>query len=88
MSDPYEESFEHLSHILPNPAMPSAATLEMLRHYAELRRDASRALVEGLRTHNPGQIRKALEKAQQSSRELARPDREASSLGPDEQGQE
>ena len=88
VSDPYEESFEHLSHVLPNPAMPSGATLEMLRHYAELRRDASRALAEGLRTHNPGQIRKALEKAQQSSRELARPDREASSLGPDEQGQE
>jgi len=88
VSDPYEESFEHLSHVLPNPAMPSGAALEMLRHYAELRRDASRALAEGLRTHNPGQIRKALEKAQQSSREMARPDREASSSDPNQQGQE
>jgi rhomboid protease GluP len=66
VSDPYEESFEHLSHIPPNPAMPSAAALATLRHYAERRRDASRALSEGLRAHKPEQIRDALEMAKQS----------------------
>lgn len=73
VSHPYEESFEHLSHIPPNPAMPSAATLETLRHYAELRRDASRALAEGLRAHKPEQIRDALEMARESSEQLAQP---------------
>lgn len=66
VSDRYEESFEQLSHIPPNPAMPSAATLATLRHYAERRRDASRALAEGLRAHKPEQIRDALEMAKQS----------------------
>jgi rhomboid protease GluP len=65
VGDPYEESFEQLSELPPDPALPSAATVEMLRHYAERRRDASRALAEGLRTHNPGQIRHALEMARQ-----------------------
>ena len=61
VGNPYEESFEQLSELPPDPALPSAATVEMLRHYAERRRDASRALAEGLRTHNPAQIRHALE---------------------------
>jgi len=65
VGNPYEESFEQLSELPPDPALPSAATVEMLRHYAERRRDASRALAEGLRTHNPGQIRHALEMARQ-----------------------
>ena len=73
VSDRYEESFEQLSHIPPNPAMPSAAALETLRHYAERRRDASRALVEGLRAHKPEQIRNALEMAKQSQ-QLTQPD--------------
>jgi len=76
VSHPYEESFEHLSHIPPNPAMPSAATLETLRHYAEHRRDASRALAEGLRAHKPEQIRDALEMARQSSEQLTQPRKE------------
>ncbi|SEL17760.1 rhomboid family intramembrane serine protease [Nitrosovibrio tenuis] len=75
VSDRYEESFEQLSHIPPNPAMPSAATLETLRHYAERRRDASRALAEGLRAHEPEQIRHALEMAKQSQ-QPAQPERE------------
>ncbi|MDE2365989.1 MAG: rhomboid family intramembrane serine protease [Betaproteobacteria bacterium] len=66
VAGPYEESFEQLSHIPPNPAMPSATALETLRHYAERRRDASRALAEGLRAHKPEQIRDALEMARQS----------------------
>lgn len=73
VGDRYEESFEQLSHLPPNPALPSAATVEMLRHYAELRRDASRALAEGLRAHKPEQIRDALEMAKQA-RQLSQPD--------------
>ena len=65
VGDRYEESFEQLSELPPDPALPSAATVEMLRDYAERRRDASRALAEGLRTNNPGQIRDALEMARQ-----------------------
>src|SRR5687768_5024784 len=64
--DRYEESFEQLSQLPPNPALPSAATVEMLRDYAERRMDASRALAEGLRAQKPEQIRDALEMAQQS----------------------
>ncbi|MEO7559946.1 MAG: rhomboid family intramembrane serine protease [Nitrosospira sp.] len=73
VGDRYEESFEQLTHLPPNPALPSAATVEMLRHYAERRRDASRALAEGLRAHKPEQIRDALEMARQS-RQLSQPD--------------
>jgi len=73
VGDRYEESFEQLSHLPPNPALPSAATVEVLRHYAERRMDASRALAEGLRAHKPEQIRDALEMARQS-RQLAQPD--------------
>jgi rhomboid protease GluP len=65
VGNPYEESFEQLSELPPDPALPSAATVEMLRDYAGRRRDASRALAEGLRTHNPAQIRHALEMARQ-----------------------
>jgi hypothetical protein len=72
VGDRYEESFEQLSHLPPNPALPSAATVEILRHYAERRRDASRALAEGLRAHKPAQIRDALEMEKQS-RQLAQP---------------
>ncbi|MDQ3186049.1 MAG: rhomboid family intramembrane serine protease [Pseudomonadota bacterium] len=72
--DRYEESFEELSHLPPNPALPSAATVEMLRDYAERRRNASRALAEGLRAQKPEQIRDALEMARRS-RQLIQPDK-------------
>ena len=74
VGDRYEESFEQLSHLPPNPALPSAATVEILRHYAERRRDASRALAEGLRANEPALIRDALEMEKQS-RQLTHPDR-------------
>lgn len=45
----YEESFEQLSKLPINPAMPSSATIEKLRLYTQQRRDASRALTENLR---------------------------------------
>lgn len=72
--DRYEESFEQLSQLPPNPALPSAPTVEMLRDYAERRMDASRALAEGLRAQKPEQIRDALEMAQQS-RQMTQPGR-------------
>ncbi|SFW19845.1 rhomboid family intramembrane serine protease [Nitrosovibrio sp. Nv17] len=73
IGDRYEESFEQLSNLPQDPALPSAAAAEVLRHYAERRRDASRALAEGLRTHKPEQVREALEMARRAQR-LSQPD--------------
>ena len=75
VADRYEESFELLSELPPDPALPSAATVEILRHYAERRRDASRALAEGLRANKPEQIRDALEMEKQS-RQLTQPEKD------------
>jgi rhomboid protease GluP len=86
VGDRYEESFELLSELPPNPALPSAATVEILRHYAERRRDASRALAEGLRAHKPEQIRDALEMEKQS-RHLTQPEKDELSR-PKRAGQE
>lgn len=72
VADPYEESFEQLAQLGSNPSLPSAASLETLRHYAELRRDASRALAEGLRRKDAGKIRAALALDRQA-RELSTP---------------
>ena len=86
VGDRYEESFELLSELPPNPALPSAATVEILRHYAERRRDASRALAEGLRANKPEQIRDALEMVKQS-RQLTQPEKNELP-GPKRAGQE
>jgi rhomboid protease GluP len=86
VADRYEESFELLSELPPNPALPSAATVEILRHYAERRRDASRALAEGLRANKPEQIRDALEMVKQS-RQLTQPEKNELS-SPKRAGQE
>jgi len=72
IGDRYEASFEQLSLVPVNPALPSAATLVKLRHYAELRRDASRSLAEGLRSKDVKKIRDALALERQS-RELQQP---------------
>ena len=74
VGDRYEESFEQLSHLPHNPALPSAVTVEMLRHYAERRRDASRAFAESLRVGEPAQIMDALER-EKESRKMTRPDK-------------
>ena len=81
VSDRYEESFEQLSRLPANPALPSAAIAEKLRDYAEHWLDASRTLVEGLRAHNPELIREALEMAREApqsnppdTKELSRSD--------------
>lgn len=63
ISDSYEQSFEQLSHLHLEPAAPSAATLKSVRQYAELRLQASRALIEGLRSKDPQRIRAALDMA-------------------------
>lgn len=75
VSGPYAQSFEQLSKLHLDAAAPSAAALSSLRDYAELRRDASRALVEGLRAKDPQRIRDALEKVTQPQQ----PDRSGTS---------
>lgn len=72
IGDRYEKSFEQLSQVPANPALPSAAMLEMLIQYAELRRDASRSLAAGLRSKDPRKIRDAIVLDKQS-RKLQRP---------------
>lgn len=62
----YADSFEQLSRLRLDPAAPSAPALNTVRQYAELRLDASRALVEGLRAHDPRRVREALELANQA----------------------
>jgi rhomboid protease GluP len=66
--DSYEQSFEQLSALRVDPDVPSAATLDQLRRYAEARRDASHALAEGVRKNDPQQIRDALSSTRQASR--------------------
>ncbi len=72
VSSPYAVSFEQLARVRLGAAAPSAAALDSLRRYAELRRDASRALVEGLRAKDHQRIRAALELATQAPRIAAR----------------
>ena len=69
ISDRYEESFEQLSRFPINPALPSANALKLLRQYAEMRRDASHSMAEGLRSKDPNKIREALA-LERKSREL------------------
>ena len=70
IAEPYERSFEQLSNLHVSPGLPSAATVETLRHYAELRRNASIDLVEGLRANDPGQVRDALERARSAGQQV------------------
>ena len=73
VSSPYAQSFEQLSKLHLDSAAPSAAALQAMRDYAEVRRDASRALVEGLRAKDPQQIRQALQRAAQPPRQSSEP---------------
>jgi rhomboid protease GluP len=65
--DSYEQSFDQLSSLHISPGVPSAATLERLRSYAEARRDASQALAEGLREKDAKRVREALEGTRRAS---------------------
>jgi rhomboid protease GluP len=64
--DRYEHSFEELSALPHDANLPSALAAKRLTRYAERRRDASRAMVEGLRAKDRVQIQKALDQARQS----------------------
>lgn len=66
VAERYERNFEDLAGLHLDPATPSAATVEALRRYAELRRDASRDLAEAIRTKDSAKVRAALEKAKQA----------------------
>lgn len=63
IATPYQQGFDDLSELQLSPSAPSAPTLSALRQYAEARRDASRALVDGLRAHDMAAVRDALEAA-------------------------
>jgi len=65
----YADSFQSLSRVHLDPMAPSASTLAQLRQYAEQRRDASRALVEGLRAGDLVQIQQSLDKVVESARQ-------------------
>lgn len=60
---PYEQSFDQLSKLQLSDEAPSAETLDNVKRYVELRREASQSLVSGLRANDPVQIRQALELA-------------------------
>ena len=66
VAERYEESFDELSALPHKEALPSAPKLEKLIRYAERRRDASRALADGLRNRDQLQIKRALEQARPS----------------------
>jgi rhomboid protease GluP len=70
VTSPYEDSFEQLARLHLSPAAPSAPALAALREYAEIRRDAARALVEALRANDPERIREALELAREAPRSM------------------
>lgn len=57
----YRDSFEQLSALNLDPAVPSADTLEKLKRYARMRGDASHELAEALLGNDPQRIREALE---------------------------
>lgn len=52
IGDRYEESFERLSQLPANPALPSATKLESLLKYTEQREDESRTLADKLRNQS------------------------------------
>jgi rhomboid protease GluP len=67
----YERSFDALARLPVSPEMPSAAAVRLLRGYADIRREESHLLAEGLRSGNPKQIGKARELGKQAE-QLAR----------------
>ncbi|MDP1636258.1 MAG: rhomboid family intramembrane serine protease, partial [Gallionellaceae bacterium] len=67
----YERSFDALARLSVSPEMPSAATIRLLRGYADIRREESHLLAEGLRSGNSKQLGKARELGKQAE-QLAR----------------
>lgn len=68
VAERYDQSFEELLALPLDQNLPSAPTVEHLKLYAEQRRDASRAMVEGLRARDKSKIKKALDQARQSGK--------------------
>ena len=61
----YARSFEQLRQTSPGSTAPSAATLEALRDYADMRTEATRELAQSIRARDMAQARQALEKTRQ-----------------------
>jgi len=57
IGDRYEGSFEQLSQLPLDPALPSAPALENLLQYVQHKRDASRALADELRAQPDGPVK-------------------------------
>ncbi len=66
----YQRSFEELSALPLDPALPSAPAVSQLREYAERQRDASREMAVGLRERDPKKIGDALREAQGAGRQV------------------
>lgn len=60
VSRQYQDSFEALASIAVSPAAPSAASLDVLRRYAQTRGTAARDLAEALRAKDRAAIERAL----------------------------
>lgn len=74
VTQPYARSFEQLVAATPGSPVPSTSALGVLQAYALQRVEASREVVEGLRTRDPKKIRRGLEqakKAREASRAVA-----------------
>lgn len=62
----YQQSFDYLSALTLDPAVPSKMTVEVLKKYAQLRSEAAHELAEGLRTKDKKRIDEALEQLRQA----------------------
>ena len=62
----YTKSFEQLLRTTPGSAAPSAATLQTLRDYADMRAEATRELAHNIRAGDVAQAREALQKTRQA----------------------
>lgn len=67
----YERSFDALARLPVSPEMPSASTILLLRGYADIRREETHLLAEGLRSGDSAQLGKARELGKQAE-QLAR----------------
>ena len=56
ISEPYEASFEKLSQLPANPALPSAAKLETILKYVRQRKNESHVLADKLRSQNSSNL--------------------------------
>jgi len=57
----YQDSFEQLSSVSVSPGAPSAAELDYVRRYAQLRGGAAHALADALRANDPAAMQEAVE---------------------------